>query len=210
MFLMSSPLAATSVAHRTRASPLRNLLSAVSRLDWSRSPWISSVHKPKDLSLFNSQARFVQFFLVLLKTKQLPPSASCPKIRFKADILSSFELQISTLCVMFVFVVMSSEPIWICMGSLMYFLAKSRHSRGHVAVNIDICRSQGHLSSTCLICGSKPMSSMRSASSSTANLTCDRSTVPESQKSLRRPGVAMRQSGPSLIFHSWSRLLAPP
>mmetsp|Transcript_90651 Transcript_90651/g.252366 ORF Transcript_90651/g.252366 Transcript_90651/m.252366 type:complete len:290 (+) Transcript_90651:643-1512(+) len=210
MFLMSSPLAATSVAHRTRASPLRNLLSAVSRLDWSRSPWISSVHKPKDLSLFNSQARFVQFFLVLLKTKQLPPSASCPKIRFKADILSSFELQISTLCVMFVFVVMSSEPIWICMGSLMYFLAKSRHSRGHVAVNIDICRSQGHLSSTCLICGSKPMSSMRSASSNTSVLTASRRTWPPSRKSLRRPGQATIMCTPARYLYIWSRFGAPP
>mmetsp|Transcript_26506 Transcript_26506/g.61280 ORF Transcript_26506/g.61280 Transcript_26506/m.61280 type:complete len:211 (-) Transcript_26506:545-1177(-) len=210
MFLMSSPLAATSVAHRTRASPLRNLLSAVSRLDWSRSPWISSVHKPKDLSLFNSQARFVQFFLVLLKTKQLPPSASCPKIRFKADILSSFELQISTLCVMFVFVVMSSEPIWICMGSLMYFLAKSRHSRGHVAVKKSVCRCRGTFARILRICGSKPMSSMRSASSRHRYVTRFRFVSPWSRKSMSRPGVAMTISTPSLRSSIWARLGTPP
>mmetsp|Transcript_132191 Transcript_132191/g.382164 ORF Transcript_132191/g.382164 Transcript_132191/m.382164 type:complete len:211 (+) Transcript_132191:529-1161(+) len=210
MLRMSRPRAATSVAQSTRASPLRNLFNAVSRLFWSKSPWISSVHRPRDLSLFNSQARFVQFFFVLLKTRQFPPSCNSLRIRFNAVILSSLELQTSTFCVMFAFEVMSSEPIWICMGSLMYFLARSRHSRGHVAVNIDICRSHGQRSSTCLICGSKPMSSIRSASSSTANRTWDKSTVPESAKSFKRPGVAMRQSGPSRIFHSWSRLFAPP
>mmetsp|Transcript_25253 Transcript_25253/g.75892 ORF Transcript_25253/g.75892 Transcript_25253/m.75892 type:complete len:211 (-) Transcript_25253:519-1151(-) len=210
MFRISKPRAATSVAHNTRASPLRKRLSAWSRLPWSRSPWISSVHRPRLLSSFNSQARSRQFFFVLLNTRQLPPLCKLPKISLRACFFASLESQILTCCVMFWLVVMSSVPIWICIGSLMYFLAKSRHSRGHVAVNIDICFSHGHLSRTCLICGSNPMSSIRSASSSTTNLTWSRRTTPESQKSFSRPGVAMRQSGPSLIFHSWSRLGAPP
>mmetsp|Transcript_73126 Transcript_73126/g.189902 ORF Transcript_73126/g.189902 Transcript_73126/m.189902 type:complete len:234 (-) Transcript_73126:359-1060(-) len=210
MFLMSRPRAATSVAQSTLASPLRNLFKAVSLRLWSKSPWISSVHRPNALSSFSSQARSLQFCFVFENTKQFAPSESRPKMRFNAAFLSSLLLQTSTFWVMFLFVVISSEPIWICTGSLIYFFAKSRHSLGQVAVNMLICFSHGTLSSISLICGSKPMSSMRSASSRTAKRTWSRITTLLLQKSFNRPGVAMRQSGPSLIFHSWSLFGAPP
>mmetsp|Transcript_123099 Transcript_123099/g.309822 ORF Transcript_123099/g.309822 Transcript_123099/m.309822 type:complete len:206 (-) Transcript_123099:536-1153(-) len=203
MFLMSRPRAATSVAQSTLASPLRNLFKAVSLRLWSKSPWISSVHRPNALSSFSSQARSLQFCFVFENTKQFAPSESRPKMRFNAAFLSSLLLQTSTFWVMFLFVVISSEPIWICTGSLMYFFAKSRHSRGQVAVNMLICfLSHGTLSRISLIWGSKPMSNMRSASSRTAKRTWSRLTMPLLQKSLSRPGVAIKQSGPSLIFHS--------
>jgi hypothetical protein len=49
---------------------------------------------------------------------------------------------------------------------------------------------------TRLIAGRKPMSSMRSASSSTSTLDRDRSTLPRSRWSIRRPGQATSTSTP--------------
>jgi len=48
-----------------------------------------------------------------------------------------------------------------------------------------------------LICGSKPMSSMRSASSSTRYVHRRRFVLPASRKSRSRPGVAMQISAPA-------------
>ena len=58
--------------------------------------------------------------------------------------------------------------------------------------------------------GMKPMSSMRSASSSTTTLTPPSSTLPRSNQSSRRPGVAIRTSTPFSSAFSWSPMPTPP
>ena len=72
-----------------------------------------------------------------------------------------------------------------------------------VAENSSVWRSAGILSTMAVTSGKKPMSSMRSASSSTSTWMADRSTTPRSIRSIRRPGVAIRISVPlrsSLIW----------
>ncbi|MNR27708.1 hypothetical protein D3C85_1449930 [compost metagenome] len=63
-----------------------------------------------------------------------------------------------------------------------------------VAENSSVWRSFGSIASTFLMSWMKPMSSMRSASSSTRISTPDRSTVFWPAWSSRRPGVATRMS----------------
>ena len=58
--------------------------------------------------------------------------------------------------------------------------------------------------------GMKPMSSMRSASSTTITLTSDRISLPRSKWSSSRPGVAMRTSTPLSMIFSCSLKLTPP
>ena len=59
-----------------------------------------------------------------------------------------------------------------------------------VAVKSMVWRSEGHVATIDRIWGSKPMSSMRSASSSTRISSSLRSTLRASMRSLSRPGVA--------------------
>ncbi len=58
--------------------------------------------------------------------------------------------------------------------------------------------------------GMKPMSSMRSASSTTSICTPVISSLPRSKWSSRRPGVAIRTSTPRSSFSSWSEKETPP
>ena len=83
-------------------------------------------------------------------------------------------------------------------------------SLGHVAEKNSVCRSAGIDRTIRWICGSKPMSSMRSASSRTRyEIWCSR-TMPPSRKSLRRPGVAMTSWTPKRRSRSCGPLEAPP
>ena len=56
----------------------------------------------------------------------------------------------------------------------------------------------------------KPMSSMRSASSSTSQRVSARLTSPSRTRSVSRPGVAMRTSTPGAIFLTWLKRETPP
>eukprot|EP00968_Pinguiococcus_pyrenoidosus_P023089 scaffold3541_cov252-Pinguiococcus_pyrenoidosus.AAC.3 len=60
------------------------------------------------------------------------------------------------------------------------------------------------------ICGSNPMSSIRSASSSTRNASLPRLIFPRPMKSTSRPGVATMTSAPCRSSCSCSPCWAPP
>ena len=60
------------------------------------------------------------------------------------------------------------------------------------------------------ICGSKPMSSILSASSSARYPTRCRETLARSIRSERRPGVATKRSQPRSMSRSWLTTGAPP
>ena len=83
-------------------------------------------------------------------------------------------------------------------------------SRGHVAEKNSVWRSRGMDATMRWIWGSKPMSSMRSASSNTRYDTWWSLTCWLSRKSFRRPGVAMMRCTPYWMSRSWGPLGAPP
>eukprot|EP00964_Phaeocystis_antarctica_P082630 scaffold51854_cov53-Phaeocystis_antarctica.AAC.1 len=86
--------------------------------------------------------------------------------------------------------------------------------RAKVAENISVCRSSARGSpervTILRICGSKPMSSIRSASSSTRKRQRESETRPRLRKSSSRPGVATRISAPAARASSCGRAVAPP
>ena len=94
-------------------------------------------------------------------------------------------------------------------------------SFGNVAENISVCRPPPPSATapdagipSCWtirrICGSKPMSSMRSASSSTRNLILVSEILPRSIRSHSRPGVATRSAQPRSSAAICGRISAPP
>jgi transglutaminase-like putative cysteine protease len=74
--------------------------------------------------------------------------------------------------------------------------ASSAIACGMVAENSMVCRSTGNSLTILRMSRMKPMSSMRSASSSTSTLSASKRTWPCSIRSSRRPGVAITRSMP--------------
>ena len=79
-----------------------------------------------------------------------------------------------------------------------------------VAEKNSVCRVNGTSLQMRSMSGMNPMSSMRSASSMTRISMPVRRSFPRSEKSSRRPGVAIRTSAPRVIFTSWSAKETPP
>ena len=81
---------------------------------------------------------------------------------------------------------------------------------GNVAENNNVWRFFGSVAMIFFSAGRKPMSSMRSASSSTSVSTADRSSVRCCMWSIRRPGVAMTTSTPRRKALICGPMLTPP
>mmetsp|Transcript_19937 Transcript_19937/g.40618 ORF Transcript_19937/g.40618 Transcript_19937/m.40618 type:complete len:214 (-) Transcript_19937:1094-1735(-) len=119
----------------------------------------------------------------------------------------------STVCVMSA-VVEPTRPtatkIYLVMNSEASFWI----SFGKVALNMSVCRvslvGMPSCSTTRRICGSKPMSSILSASSSTKKRTLASETLPRSIRSHRRPGVATSSEQPRSSCAICTRISAPP
>ncbi len=79
-----------------------------------------------------------------------------------------------------------------------------------VAENSSVWRVAGVASTMRRTEGRKPMSSMRSASSSTRICTWERSTAFWFMRSMRRPGVAMSTSTPRASRSIWGSIFTPP
>ena len=79
-----------------------------------------------------------------------------------------------------------------------------------VAEKNSVCRVNGTSLKMRSMSGMKPMSSMRSASSTTMICTPVSISLPRSKWSSRRPGVAISTSTPRSISLSWSLKLTPP
>mmetsp|Transcript_7839 Transcript_7839/g.12349 ORF Transcript_7839/g.12349 Transcript_7839/m.12349 type:complete len:268 (-) Transcript_7839:424-1227(-) len=120
-------------------------------------------------------------------------------------------LQISTTWLMSLLATSESvSPMLTWIGLVRMAVATRTTARGHVAVKKSVWRWEGARARILRICGSKPMSSMRSASSNTMYDDDPRLTPPDSRKSLRRPGVAIAIWGPLRSSRSWFPLGAPP
>ena len=79
-----------------------------------------------------------------------------------------------------------------------------------VAENSRVWRWAGSLEQIVSISGIKPMSSMRSASSITSRSQPVSRILPRSNRSIRRPGVAISTSTPSPSALIWSPICTPP
>lgn len=84
-----------------------------------------------------------------------------------------------------------ASPTLMCTGLWTKSRANRCTSLGQVAVKNRVWRFGGIASMIVLICGSKPMSSMRSASSSASTMTFVRLILPICMMSFSRPGVAI-------------------
>ena len=95
-------------------------------------------------------------------------------------------------------------------GSLRNCLVSRVISGGMVAEKNRVCFLTGVSLKMRSRSGMKPMSSMRSASSTTMICTPVISSLPRSKWSSRRPGVAISTSTPRSSFSSWSAKETPP
>ena len=95
-------------------------------------------------------------------------------------------------------------------GSFSSVAARSRISSLKVAENKRLCLSRGTRASTFFTSWMKPMSNIRSASSSTRICTWPRSSMPCWCRSSRRPGVATSKSTPRLSLAICGFMPTPP
>mmetsp|Transcript_99270 Transcript_99270/g.281117 ORF Transcript_99270/g.281117 Transcript_99270/m.281117 type:complete len:338 (-) Transcript_99270:405-1418(-) len=208
---MSRPREATSVAIMTFFCFDMKERSATSRSRWSLSPWISVMRKSRTCSLLATSwhALFVD-----TKTMASSSSPSCSaSVSSSAWSLSLGLSRSSACCVTSVFAFAAfMSPMCTCTGRRRKSKASWRTAFGQVALKSRVWRSapRGQASTILRIWGSKPMSSMRSASSSTAKLTWPSQTCLCSRNSLSLPGVATMTWQPRLSHSSCSPFGSPP
>mmetsp|Transcript_80650 Transcript_80650/g.246531 ORF Transcript_80650/g.246531 Transcript_80650/m.246531 type:complete len:208 (-) Transcript_80650:688-1311(-) len=194
MSLTSSPREATSVATRIGLFPSLNSFSTQSRSSCFLSPWMHKAGQPsKRISrVISSLDR-----LLAQKIRIFDPSITFSRRRFRRPRLSCSWIT-STYCRIVCAVRNSRAPTLMCTGSSLQMSRASRWtSFGQVALHMSVWRSGRHCEQIFRTCGSKPMSNMRSASSSVRYVTRFRFVSPQSRKSMSRPGVAMTISTPS-------------
>mmetsp|Transcript_34372 Transcript_34372/g.113766 ORF Transcript_34372/g.113766 Transcript_34372/m.113766 type:complete len:214 (-) Transcript_34372:839-1480(-) len=200
----SMPRPSTSVPMMTEMRPLLKSPSARSRSRWSLSPWIEAEGQPRS---YKSASSVSAERLVLTKTMVLPG----------IDLSSSTHVRVfsrpSTYMTFWVTeeAAPPTRPTLSITGLSRKDSAMRMTARGNVAENIIVwrpCGPDGGMSarSTMLrICGSKPMSSIRSASSRTRKRTWLSVTRRRWIMSSSRPGVATSTSQP----RSSSRICSP-
>mmetsp|Transcript_44334 Transcript_44334/g.37194 ORF Transcript_44334/g.37194 Transcript_44334/m.37194 type:complete len:213 (-) Transcript_44334:178-816(-) len=212
---MSSPRAATSVATMTRTWPFVNCVRACVRSHWSLSPWMDTAFhlnlaRPLTMrshmyfllanTMMRASSGFSNVFMILMSSSSL-----------------SIESTLCTTCVTSLLAVSSfaEPPMLICTGFFKYEAARRSTALGHVAVNMSDWNwfSLGIWSRISRICGSNPMSSMRSASSNTTYLRRFSGITGGFfifRKSIMRPGVPMSTWMPIMSVRIWGPLGMPP
>src|SRR3990167_8616847 len=181
---MSMPRAAMSVATRARMSPLLKPASA-----WVRAPWLLL-----PCSAIAWMRFFVRYSATLLAPNLVRVNTStwlqlCSLMMCTS---SAFFLPRPTGWITWLMrcTVVLRGVTWMCSGSFNSALARSRISSLKVAENSRLCFSLGTRARIFFTSWMKPMSSMRSASSSTSICTPERSRKPCCCRSSRRPGHA--------------------
>mmetsp|Transcript_37875 Transcript_37875/g.109175 ORF Transcript_37875/g.109175 Transcript_37875/m.109175 type:complete len:208 (-) Transcript_37875:756-1379(-) len=202
---MSSPRAATSVATTACTLPRFRAARARSRCGWASPPWMQLAR----MLFCSSRARMSSTVLFMFaKTRVFAtfplPSVTSSMERRRASNLSPLAASTKRCSTSAFMEPTRPTEIWMYPGSRKSS-AMSCISWGNVAENIVVCRSSSPSpgsgmpwsSMILLICGSKPMSSILSASSSVKCLTFSIVRTPRFKKSSRRPGVQMAMSHPS-------------
>ena len=203
---MSMPRAAMSVATSTRVLPSLKPSSAATRAVWLLLPWIAAAVMP---CLVRSRAILSAPCLVRLNT-----SAFCTGgVRFLMSQGSrNFLLPFSTKYRLWSMrsTVLDTGSTFTKAGSCRMPAASCSISLGMVALNIRFWRFAGSFAMTFFTSCTKPMSSIRSASSSTKTSRFDRSIWPCPMRSFRRPGQAMRMSTPFRMASTCGAWPTPP
>mmetsp|Transcript_79061 Transcript_79061/g.226070 ORF Transcript_79061/g.226070 Transcript_79061/m.226070 type:complete len:242 (-) Transcript_79061:94-819(-) len=200
---MSIPLATASVATRTSALPARNRASAASRWFCEQLPWICSQRTP----WLRSSSLASHFAPCFLLTKTMVRSGVAARSGSSAASLSRFPPSPShrtSRCSTEAFEAPTFPTATCAYRGRRYDRCATRCSAGgKVAENSSVCRCSRGGRSRCSTMrrssGSNPMSSMRSASSSTRNshLASESRGGERCSRSASRPGVATTISTPA-------------
>ena len=203
---MSMPRAAMSVATSTLVLPALKPSSAATRADWLLLPWMAAAGMP---CLVRSLAILSAPCLVRLNTSALTTGG----FKFLMSQGSrNFLLPFSTKYKLWSMrsTVLETGSTFTKAGFFKMPAASCSISLGMVALNIRFCRSLGSFAITFFTSWTKPISSIRSASSSTKISTLERSTRPCPTKSFRRPGQAIKISTPFLMASTCGACPTPP
>mmetsp|Transcript_13276 Transcript_13276/g.35583 ORF Transcript_13276/g.35583 Transcript_13276/m.35583 type:complete len:212 (+) Transcript_13276:395-1030(+) len=207
----SRPLLATSVAKRTRTVASLKACMVTSLSCWLLSPWIESQRPrilPQRLRSRSRQARFVDtntsvraFGRPFRKDTRASGFSVASWTNMTSWAMSRFAQRASML------------PTRISTGSRKKSSANFWTRMGQVAEKTMVCRSRDFIwPMRSRICGSKPSSNMRSASSSTRNRTCliEHKASAVSRRSDKRPGVATTRCGRARSPANCGALGTPP
>mmetsp|Transcript_128011 Transcript_128011/g.221188 ORF Transcript_128011/g.221188 Transcript_128011/m.221188 type:complete len:225 (+) Transcript_128011:222-896(+) len=210
--LMSRPRDATSVATKTPWGSARNLLSAASRSLCFMSPCNSVILSKSSANTSNkacttafSRAKISVRLLSMVGGKDI-------RISRKAIFFFSMSWHIRICCVTFLLATLRCALLT---TSIIASVVNSRASpstpSSQVALNIAVCLSGRVWRMHARVCGTKPMLSILSASSSTTYVTFRKVISSASKMSISRPGVATATSTPCISATHWSILdLSPP
>lgn len=159
----SKPRDATSVATRMRHSPVLNLCNASDRSCWVLSPCKQYERKFMALRFFVSSS---QPALLLAKINTRPSSAIAFRFAMSQGHLARSFCKTTAIC-RISSLAWPICPIVIFTGSVSTSSASASIRRRKVAENMSVCRSGRICPMIERSCGSKPISNIRSASSST-------------------------------------------
>ncbi len=201
---MSIPRAATSEHTSKRSSLALNFSSVEKRTLCGRSPCSAPAEKP---CLSRDFSRISTSRLRLQKISAFCTSSERISRRSASRLSCSFTS--TSPEVMVVATVAGLETV-IVFGLFRKASARRRISGAMVAEKNSVWRLAGSMVTMRSISGMKPISSMRSASSITSTPTSRMISPPRSNKSIRRPGVAISTSTPLLSASFWSAMLSPP
>mmetsp|Transcript_1230 Transcript_1230/g.3417 ORF Transcript_1230/g.3417 Transcript_1230/m.3417 type:complete len:246 (+) Transcript_1230:1297-2034(+) len=201
----SMPRAATSVATSTFRSPRRRPISTRLRLPCGIAPCSGATAWPISArrSASQSASRWV-----LVKTTAWSSSGAARMDSSSWSLWWGLSAQCRR-CSMFscVSVCEATSMRW---GSFSSCCARRPTWPAKVALNITVCLVPGVWLVTTLMSSMKPMSSMRSASSSTSISTLLSTHLPLARWSSRRPGVAISTSTPALSAAVCGFMSTPP
>mmetsp|Transcript_20933 Transcript_20933/g.67360 ORF Transcript_20933/g.67360 Transcript_20933/m.67360 type:complete len:260 (+) Transcript_20933:383-1162(+) len=204
----SRPRPATLVATMIVRSLFLKSAMVWSRSVWSMPPCSASTKYPARISSWNSvSTRACVSAKMRMAPSLLYRPSSCSS-RFHL----SFSSRTSTTCSTSPLTV-ERPPTMISMGLIRILRASFSTCDGKVALNMTVCLSGRTFLMISVICGSNPMSNIRSASSITTYVTrCSEMTRPAFRviRSIMRPGVQTTISAPRLMSAICSATLAPP
>ncbi len=184
--------------------PALNSSSSAMRLDWSMSPWISPERKPARRSFWFSSRT------VVLRLAKMIAVCTLSTSRRYLSASNFLRGEISTLNWAMFSLRLAARATSSCLGLDRNLSASFLIGGGMVAENSSVWRWAGSFSQMNSISGMKPMSSMRSASSITSRSQPVSRILPRSNRSIRRPGVAMSTSTPPSSALTWSPICTPP
>lgn len=202
----SRPRDATSVATRMRHSPVLNLFNASVRSCWVLSPCKQNERKFMVFRFFASSSHPT---LLLAKINTRPSSAIAFRFAMSQGHLARSFCRTTAICR----ISSLAWPIWpivIFTGLLSTSSARASMRRRNVAENMSVCLSGRIWPMIERSCGSKPISNIRSASSSTTKVTRFILAVFLRIISINRPGVATTTSAPLRRACVCSHLPTPP